>query len=63
MRELAKQAGRDVCNEDILSLSVGKAVYPEDGIDAEKFSPKPISGCIFRSKASRRRRIAAFIRE
>ena len=36
MRELARQAGKDVCNEDILSLSVGKAVYPEDGIDAEK---------------------------
>ena len=36
MRELAQQAGRDICNEDILSLSVGKAVYPEDGMDAEK---------------------------
>jgi diguanylate cyclase (GGDEF)-like protein len=36
MRELAKQAGIDVCNEPILSLSVGKAIYPEDGIDAEK---------------------------
>jgi len=36
MRELAQKTGRDVCNEDILSLSVGKAVYPEDGLDAEK---------------------------
>ena len=36
MRELAQQTGREVCNEDILSLSVGKAVYPEDGLDAEK---------------------------
>ncbi len=36
MRELAQQAGKEVCNEDILSLSVGKAVYPEDGMDAEK---------------------------
>jgi diguanylate cyclase (GGDEF)-like protein/putative nucleotidyltransferase with HDIG domain len=36
MRELAQQAGKDICNEDILSLSVGKAVYPEDGMDAEK---------------------------
>jgi diguanylate cyclase (GGDEF)-like protein/putative nucleotidyltransferase with HDIG domain len=36
MRELAQQAGKDVCNEDILSLSVGNAVYPEDGMDAEK---------------------------
>ena len=36
MRDLAKQAGKEVCNEDILSLSVGKAVYPEDGMNAEK---------------------------
>ena len=36
MRDLAKQAGKDVCNEDILSLSVGKSVFPEDGMDAEK---------------------------
>ena len=36
MRELAQQAGKEVCNEDILSLSVGRAVYPEDGLDAEK---------------------------
>jgi diguanylate cyclase (GGDEF)-like protein/putative nucleotidyltransferase with HDIG domain len=36
MRDLARQAGKEVCNEDILSLSVGKSVYPEDGMDAEK---------------------------
>jgi len=36
MRDLAQQAGKDVCNEDILSLSVGRAVFPEDGMDAEK---------------------------
>jgi diguanylate cyclase (GGDEF)-like protein len=36
MRELAQQAGKEVCNDDILSLSVGKAIYPEDGLDAEK---------------------------
>ncbi|MFI5102422.1 MAG: diguanylate cyclase [Terriglobales bacterium] len=36
MRDLAQQAGKDVCNEDILSLSVGKAVFPEDGMDAER---------------------------
>ena len=36
MRNLAQQAGKDVCNEEILSLSVGNAVYPEDGTDAEK---------------------------
>lgn len=36
MRELVHQVGTEVCREDILSLSVGKAVYPEDGLDAEK---------------------------
>jgi diguanylate cyclase (GGDEF)-like protein/putative nucleotidyltransferase with HDIG domain len=36
MRELVRQAGIDVCREDILSLSVGKASYPEDGTDAER---------------------------
>jgi diguanylate cyclase (GGDEF)-like protein/putative nucleotidyltransferase with HDIG domain len=35
LRELARQAGHEVCNEDILSLSVGQAMYPEDGKDAE----------------------------
>ncbi len=36
MRALAKQAGHEVCGEDILSLSVGRAMYPEDGKDAEQ---------------------------
>jgi diguanylate cyclase (GGDEF)-like protein/putative nucleotidyltransferase with HDIG domain len=36
MRELVSQAGLEVCGEDILSLSVGKAVCPEDGLDAER---------------------------
>jgi diguanylate cyclase (GGDEF)-like protein len=36
MRNLAQQAGKAICNEDILSLSVGKAGYPEDGMDAER---------------------------
>jgi diguanylate cyclase (GGDEF)-like protein/putative nucleotidyltransferase with HDIG domain len=36
MRTLAQQAGNEVCGEDILSLSVGRAVYPEDGKDAEQ---------------------------
>ena len=36
LRELAKQAGFEVCAEEILSLSVGQAVFPEDGKDAEE---------------------------
>src|SRR6202034_3891511 len=35
-RVLAKQAGFDVCGEDMLSLSVGLAVSPGDGDDAEQ---------------------------
>jgi len=35
LRDLAKQAGIEVCAEDILTLSVGRAVYPDDGTDAE----------------------------
>ncbi|MGH9495830.1 MAG: diguanylate cyclase [Candidatus Sulfotelmatobacter sp.] len=36
MRILARQAGSEVCGEEILSLSVGRANYPDDGIDAEQ---------------------------
>jgi diguanylate cyclase (GGDEF)-like protein/putative nucleotidyltransferase with HDIG domain len=36
LRELAKQAGIEVCAEEILSLSVGQAMFPEDGKDAEE---------------------------
>jgi diguanylate cyclase (GGDEF)-like protein/putative nucleotidyltransferase with HDIG domain len=36
LRALAKQAGFDVCGEDMLSLSVGLAVSPDDGNDAEQ---------------------------
>src|SRR6202022_5105033 len=35
LRELARHAGQEVCSEDLLSLSVGQALYPEDGKDAE----------------------------
>jgi diguanylate cyclase (GGDEF)-like protein/putative nucleotidyltransferase with HDIG domain len=36
MRALARHAGSEVCGEEILSLSVGRAVYPDDGNDAEQ---------------------------
>ena len=36
MRALARQAGSEVCGEDLLSLSVGRALYPDDGKDAEQ---------------------------
>lgn len=36
LRALARHAGNEVCGEEILSLSVGRAVYPADGNDAEQ---------------------------
>ncbi len=36
LSELARSAGREICGEDWLSLSVGCALYPDDGVDAEK---------------------------
>ncbi len=36
MRDLARQVGQDICQEDILSLSVGRAIYAVDGLDAEE---------------------------
>lgn len=36
LSELAGNAGREVCAVEWLSLSVGCAIYPEDGVDAEK---------------------------
>ena len=35
LREMAKQSGQQVCGEDILALSVGHALYPDDAKDAE----------------------------
>jgi len=35
LRELAKSAGKEICGDDLLSLSVGQALYPADGLDAE----------------------------
>jgi len=36
LNALAQQAGRQVCGQDLLSLSVGVSFYPQDGPDAEK---------------------------
>jgi hypothetical protein len=36
IRPLAKQAGFEVCGEELLSLSVGVAISPQDGDDAEQ---------------------------
>ena len=36
LNEIAVQAGRLHCGEDLLSMSVGVAVFPDDGVDAEQ---------------------------
>ena len=33
---LAQRAGRQVCGQDLLSLSLGAAFYPQDGLDTEE---------------------------
>jgi diguanylate cyclase (GGDEF)-like protein/putative nucleotidyltransferase with HDIG domain len=35
-RRLSVETGLEVCGETVLSVSVGQAVYPEDGMDAEQ---------------------------
>jgi diguanylate cyclase (GGDEF)-like protein/putative nucleotidyltransferase with HDIG domain len=34
--DMAKQAGAEVCGADFLSLSLGAAFFPQDGLDAEQ---------------------------
>jgi diguanylate cyclase (GGDEF)-like protein/putative nucleotidyltransferase with HDIG domain len=36
LNALAQEAGREVCGKDILSLSLGAAFYPLDGLDTEQ---------------------------
>jgi diguanylate cyclase (GGDEF)-like protein/putative nucleotidyltransferase with HDIG domain len=36
MRALARHAGNEICGEELLSLSVGRALFPDDGKDAEQ---------------------------
>jgi diguanylate cyclase (GGDEF)-like protein/putative nucleotidyltransferase with HDIG domain len=35
LRELARESGHEVCGEDLLSLSVGKTVFPQDAEDLD----------------------------
>jgi len=36
LNAITKEAGREVCSIDTLSLSIGHALYPDDGTDAEQ---------------------------
>ena len=36
LKEIAQAAGREICGEDILSVSVGEATFPDDGQNAEE---------------------------
>ena len=63
LRELARQAGIDVCGEDILSLSVGQATcIPKMDRMRKSFWPKPTAACISRSRNSPHARTADYIR-
>ena len=36
LNALAKRASREVCGEELLTLSVGTVFFPHDGLDAER---------------------------
>jgi diguanylate cyclase (GGDEF)-like protein len=36
LRAITAEAGRDVCGTDTLGLSAGHAIFPEDGVDADR---------------------------
>jgi diguanylate cyclase (GGDEF)-like protein len=36
LRDMAETRGSRICGESIVSLSVGEAFYPRDGLDAEQ---------------------------
>ena len=33
---MAQRAGREICGKDFLSLSLGAAFFPQDGVDSEQ---------------------------
>jgi diguanylate cyclase (GGDEF)-like protein len=42
---LAQRAGREVCGKDFLSLSLGAAFFPQDGVDSEQLLATPTGRC------------------
>ena len=63
MRALARQAGSEVCGEEILSLSVGRALCIRmTARMRNNYWPKPIAGCISKSRSSFPTRIGGRIR-
>jgi len=65
-REIGRKAGFDVIGKDMLSMSIGHACYPTDGVDAEqllaeadrrmykvKHAPRNTSLALFRSELDR----------
>jgi diguanylate cyclase (GGDEF)-like protein/putative nucleotidyltransferase with HDIG domain len=36
LRTLAARAGKSVCGDDVVSVSIGQSLYPADGMDAEQ---------------------------
>ena len=61
MRTLARQAGAEVCGEEILSLSVGRAVFPRTARTPSICWLSPIAACMWKNRSSFPIKIAACI--
>ncbi len=57
LKEIVEDAGREICGEEIISLSVGLAAYPSHGDDAEKLLAEADREMY---RAKHRNRITAF---
>jgi diguanylate cyclase (GGDEF)-like protein len=62
IRPLARQAGFDVCGEDILSLSGGWPCLRKMAMTPSNFSPRPTAACMWRRKSSLRGKISGCMR-
>ncbi|MFN7996112.1 MAG: diguanylate cyclase [Bryobacteraceae bacterium] len=51
LNEMVRQAGLSICGEDLLSISVGDAHFPEHGLDAEQLLARA-DQCMYKVKKS-----------
>lgn len=57
LKEIANAAGREICGEDILSVSVGEATFPEAGQNAEEIL-EAADRNMYRNKQERKPRMS-----
>jgi diguanylate cyclase (GGDEF)-like protein/putative nucleotidyltransferase with HDIG domain len=60
LSDLTRMAGREISGEDWLSLSMGCAIYPEDGSDAEKLLAEADRRMYLQKQEHRRQRSGAY---